>query len=246
MKSFIHFENICKSFGPKKIFEGLTLDVRKGETLCIIGGSGSGKSVLLKIFLRLLPLDSGKIFFEDEEVIAMDNAHLIQMRKRIAMLFQGAALFDSLSVKDNVAYPLREHTTHTEQEIEDIVNEKLEDVGLPGIGKMMPADLSGGMRKRVGLARAIATNPELILYDEPTTGLDPTNSRRIDDLIVQLKEKYKATSIVVTHDMQSVTHVGDRIAFLYDYKVNYVGTKEELKNTDHQLVKDFMAGTLKD
>ncbi|MBF0491314.1 MAG: ABC transporter ATP-binding protein [Deltaproteobacteria bacterium] len=246
MQSFIHFENICKSFGPKKIFEDLNLDVQKGETLCIIGGSGSGKSVLLKIFLRLLPLDTGKIIFDGEEVMSMNGAQLIKMRKRIAMLFQGAALFDSLSVKDNVAYPLREHSSYSEEEIDQIVNEKLEDVGLPGIGKMLPSDLSGGMRKRVGLARAIATNPELILYDEPTTGLDPTNSRRIDDLIVHLKEKYKATSIVVTHDMQSVAHVSDRIAFLYNYKVEYVGTLEELKKENHQVVKDFMAGTLKD
>lgn len=246
MQSFIHFENIYKSFGPKKIFEGLTLDVQKGETLCIIGGSGSGKSVLLKIFLRLLPLDSGKIIFDGEDVLTMNSAQLIKMRKRIAMLFQGAALFDSLSVKDNVAYPLREHSSYTEKEIDEIVNEKLEDVGLPGIGKMMPADLSGGMRKRVGLARAIASNPELILYDEPTTGLDPTNSRRIDDLIIHLKEKYKATSIVVTHDMESVKLVSDRIAFIYEHKLDYVGTLKELEKSDQPVVKDFMAGTLKD
>ncbi len=244
MDSFIHFENIEKAFGKNRIFDGLSLDIRKGETLTIIGGSGTGKSVLLKILLGLISADAGKVLFDKQDVENMNQEQLLAMRKRIGMLFQGAALFDSLNVYENIAYPLREHFDYSQDKLDEIVRQKLELIGLPGIENKMPADLSGGMKKRVGLARAIATDPEVILYDEPTTGLDPTNTNRIDELILSLQKKLKVTSIVVTHDMGSAFRISNRLALIYQRKIEFVGSCEEVRNSKNEIVQDFIQGKI--
>lgn len=244
MEAFIRFENIWKKFGDNEIYRGLSLDVNKGETMTIIGGSGTGKSVMLKMLLGLVRPDKGDIYFDGKSVTQMNHADLITMRKRVGMLFQGAALFDSLSVADNIAYPLREHFKYDEAKIAKIVAEKLAVVDLEGTEDKMPSDLSGGMKKRVGLARAIATDAEVILYDEPTTGLDPTNTNRIDDLIVSLQERFKITSLVVTHDMQSAFQVSDRLALIYDKKIEFIGTVDEVKTSDNKIVMQFIQGQI--
>ncbi|HSA59535.1 MAG TPA: ABC transporter ATP-binding protein [bacterium] len=244
--SFIQFIGLEKSFGEKKIYKGVNLKIEKGETITVLGGSGSGKTVMLKMLLGLMFPDAGKILFDGKDVVDMTDEEILGVRRRVGMLFQGGALFDSLSVKENVAYPLREHFQHTEEEIARIVAEKLELVGLPGIEEMAPSDLSGGMKKRVSLARAIATSPEVILYDEPTTGLDPTNTRRIDNVIINLQKKLGVTSIVVTHDIQSAFYISDRLALLYDGKIRFVGSKAEVKNSDDPVVQGFIKGDMGD
>lgn len=243
---FIIYKDVSKSFGTKKVIDRLNLNIYKGETITILGGSGSGKTILLKILLRLLLVDSGKILFEGQDIVSMKEDALRKLRQRVGMLFQGGALFDSLSVYENIAYPIREHFEKSEDEIREIVKKRLELVGLPGIEESFPNDLSGGMKKRVALARAIATDPEVILYDEPTTGLDPINTTRIDNLIKSLQEKLKVTSIVVTHDMGSAFSISDRLAFLYKGKIECVGTKEEIQKSDNPLIKSFITGEIPD
>ncbi len=236
----IRFEGLWKAFGPKRIFEDLHLDVRRGETLTIIGGSGTGKSVLLKCLIGLLYPDRGQIWFEGTDVTTLRELELREVRKRVSMVFQGAALFDSLSVGENIAYPLREHLVGVDDdEIAARVAKNLALVNLPGIEQMRPSDLSGGMRKRVGLARAIAIEPEVILYDEPTTGLDPISTRVIDELIVSMKEKLGCTSIVVTHDMDSAFRVSDRMAMLAKRHVVASGTVEEMQASTDPDVRAF-------
>lgn len=244
MTPFIRFEKVSKSFGKKEVFRDLTLDIVKGETMTIIGGSGTGKSVMLKLFLGLIRPDSGKILFDGHDVLKMNNQDLLKMRRRVGMLFQGAALFDSLDVYDNVAYPVQENFQYPEEDITRIVREKLAMVGLSGIEHAMPSDLSGGMKKRVGLARAIATEPEVILYDEPTTGLDPTNTNRIDDLILALQKQLKVTSLVVTHDMNSAFKISDRLALIHNRQIEFVGTKEEIRNSKNDIVQRFIHGQI--
>ncbi len=244
--SFIEFIGLEKSFGEKKIYKGVSLKIEKGETITVLGGSGSGKTVMLKMLLGLMWPDAGRILFDGKDVVTMTDEEILGVRRRVGMLFQGGALFDSLSVKENVAYPIREHFHHTEKEITRIVAEKLALVGLPGIEEMAPSDLSGGMKKRVSLARAIATSPEVILYDEPTTGLDPTNTRRIDNVIRDLQAKLDVTSIVVTHDIQSAFTISDRLALLHDGKIKFVGTKSEVKNADDPVVQGFIKGDMGD
>lgn len=246
MSGFISWSNICKSFGDNQVFSGLNLDVNKGETLTIIGGSGSGKSVMLKLLLGLLYPECGNIIFENRDVTLMREDSLIRMRKKVGMLFQGGALFDSLCVAENVAYPIREHYKFSEEKVSEIVRQKLSFVGLPGIGEMMPSDLSGGMKKRVALARAIAADPEVILYDEPTTGLDPANTMRINRLIRELQRKLKVTSIVVTHDMASAFFVSDRMAMLYNQRIEFVGSPDEVRRSDDVIVKNFINGNVGD
>src|SRR3989338_3022016 len=244
MKPLIQFENVHVAFGKNKVLRGLNLDIVDGESITIIGGSGSGKSVALKLLLGVLTPDQGHIYFQGRDVTTMIEKELIEMRKKFGVLFQGSALFDSLTVRENIAYPLREHFHHSEQELDRIVTNKLALVSLPGIEKMMPSDLSGGMKKRVGLARAIATDPKVILYDEPTTGLDPTNTQRINRLIVQMQKTLKITSIVVTHDMPSAFQVSDRLALLKEGKICFVGTVEEAKHSTHETVRDFIEGRM--
>ncbi|MDO8494262.1 MAG: ATP-binding cassette domain-containing protein [Deltaproteobacteria bacterium] len=238
----IQFKNVHHAFGATKVLQGLNLEIKKGETMTILGGSGSGKSVTLKLFLGVLHPDRGSICFQESDVTKMKEQELVAMRKKIGMLFQGGALFDSLTVKENIAYPLREHFHYNEEELSKIVAERLKMVGLDGIEEMIPADLSGGMKKRVGLARAIAANPSVVLYDEPTTGLDPTNTQRINRLIVQLQEKMHITSIVVTHDMQSAFEVSNRMALLKEGKIVAIGTVDEIKHSKDKVVQDFIGG----
>ena len=240
----IKFRRVRKRFGPKIIYRNLSLDVFKGETLVVMGGSGVGKSVMLKLLIRLLEADGGSITFHGEEVTKMDEERLRFLRQNVAMLFQGAALFDSLSVGDNVAYALREHfrESMTEAEIAERVDWALSSVDLPGIEEMRPADLSGGMRKRVGLARSVALQPEVVLYDEPTTGLDPINSTRINHLINGLKKGLEITSVVVTHDMRTAFEVGDRMAMVHRGEIIAYGRPQEFKDATNPVVADFIHG----
>jgi len=236
----VHWEGLWKAFGPKRIFEGVDLQVRRGETLTIIGGSGTGKSVLLKCLIGLLYPDKGRVLIEGKDVTTFNETELREVRKRVAMVFQGAALFDSLTVAENIAYPLREHLKElNEEQIAARVAKNLRMVNLPGIESMRPSDLSGGMRKRVGLARAIAIEPEVILYDEPTTGLDPISTRIIDELIVSMKKQLGCTSIVVTHDMDSAFRVSDRMAMLARRRIVATGTVEEMKASTNPDVRAF-------
>ena len=240
-EELIRFEHLKKSFGPKNVFDGLELTVNAGETLVVIGGSGSGKSVLLKCLIGLLYPDAGRILFQGQDVTRFHEEDFVAVRRHVAMVFQGAALFDSLTVGENVAYPLREHFPElSPQELARRVAEKLAWVNLPGTEGMMPADLSGGMRKRVGLARAIATNPEVILWDEPTTGLDPVTTQSINVLINSMKTKLGSTSIVVTHDLVSAFAVGDRIAMLANRRIVQVGTTEEIRRSKVPEVRAFL------
>jgi phospholipid/cholesterol/gamma-HCH transport system ATP-binding protein len=241
---FIRFVGVRKRFGPKTVFSDLNMEIRRGETLTVMGASGSGKSVMLKMLIGLLHPDEGDILVEDANVAEMNDEQLTVMRRRVAYLFQGAALFDSQTVGENVAYGLREQfwNTMTEEEIDARVAHSLGLVGLPGIQAMRPADLSGGMRKRVGLARTLALQPEVILYDEPTTGLDPINTARINHLIQGIQRTLKLTSIVVTHDMGTAFTVSDRLAMLGRGRVMLVGTKEEFRTTTRREVRDFVEG----
>lgn len=242
--SFIEFKEVEKSFGRKKVMSGVSLEIKKGETMTILGGSGSGKTVLLKILLGLMKADRGQVLFDSQNITMLEEEDLRKVRRRVGMLFQGGALFDSLTVQENIAYPLREHFSKTEEEINQIVAQKLDLVGLPEAASLMPADLSGGMKKRVALARAIATDPEVILYDEPTTGLDPINTNRINHLIRSLQEKFHVTSLVVTHDMGSAFTISDRLALLYNGKIESLGTREEIQKTQNPLVKSFITGDI--
>jgi phospholipid/cholesterol/gamma-HCH transport system ATP-binding protein len=240
LKPLIQYEGIFKAFGKKKIFEGLDLEIQKGETLTIIGGSGTGKSVLLKCLIGLLYPDQGSIVFDGQDVTDLNEEGLRAVRKRVSMVFQGSALFDSLTVGENIAYPLRENMRELgEDEIRARVAKKLELVNLPGIEQMKPSDLSGGMRKRVGLARAIATDPEVILWDEPTTGLDPISTRVIDELIISMKKTLGATSVVVTHDMDSAFRVSDRMAMLARRKIVESGTVSQMQSSKNPDVRAF-------
>jgi phospholipid/cholesterol/gamma-HCH transport system ATP-binding protein len=242
--AIIEFRQVSKSFNATPVLAGMDLAIRPAETLTIIGGSGTGKSVTLKLIVGLLKPDAGQVLIEGEDVVPLTEDQLLRVRKKIGMVFQSSALFDSLSVADNIAYPLREHTAMSEEEIRERVRETLSLVGLQDVEKHDPADLSGGMRKRVALARAIALAPRIILYDEPTTGLDPTNTEKINELIVDMEEKLGVTSVVVTHDMRSAFKVSDRIALLYQGKIVFAGTPREIESSDLPLVRQFIAGTL--
>jgi phospholipid/cholesterol/gamma-HCH transport system ATP-binding protein len=240
----IHFQRVIKAFGQKVIYNGLNLDVQRGEVLTVLGGSGVGKSVMLKMLIGLLRADRGTIIFDGDDVTKMNEDRLAIVRQRIAMLFQSGALFDSLSVGENVAYGLEEHfgAKMTRDEMVERVDWALSLVDLPGIEEMRPADLSGGMRKRVALARAIAVRPEVLLYDEPTTGLDPINTARVNHLIMGLQEKLKITSIVVTHDMKSAFSISDRLAMVHGGRIICHGTVDEFRATNDQRVLDFVEG----
>jgi phospholipid/cholesterol/gamma-HCH transport system ATP-binding protein len=242
----IEIKNLKKSFGTKKVLNGVNLDIIKGETLVIIGKSGCGKSVMLKHILGLMTPDEGDVIIEGNNLRGMKRKDLYAIRKKFGFLFQGAALFDSMNVEENVGLGLRENKRYSDKRISEIVAEKLELVGLPGIQKQSPADLSGGMKKRVSLARAIADEPEYILYDEPTTGLDPVMSDNIDELIVDLANKLKVTSIVVTHDIFSVIEIAQRVVMMDGGVVYFSGTPKELFASDDTVIKEFLNRTTKE
>jgi len=241
---FIQFKGVRKAFGPKVVYEKLDLDIQRGQVLTIVGGSGVGKSVMLKMLIGLLTPDSGTVVFDGQEVGKMNGEELSRLRQRIAMLFQGGALFDSQNVRDNVAYGLEEHFRYTmsKEQIEARVDWALELVGLPGVQQMWPADLSGGMKKRVALARAIAVQPEVVLYDEPTTGLDPINTARVNHLIMGLQRKLNITSIVVTHDMKSAFTISDTLAMVKSGRIIFAAPNEEFAASKDPRVHDFIEG----
>jgi phospholipid/cholesterol/gamma-HCH transport system ATP-binding protein len=242
METAVQLTGVKKAFGDKRIYDALDLSVRRGETMAVIGPSGVGKSVLLKLIIGLHRVDAGRVVVGGVDVTNLPESEMREVRRKVAMLFQGAALFDSMSVGENVAYGLWEHYRWPEDRVRARVAECLEAVGLPGIEAMRPADLSGGMKKRVGLARALAPGPEIILYDEPTTGLDPSNTRRINELINSLQAKLGVTSIVITHDMESALAVADRVALLRERRIALVVDGEAAMSSPPVELERFMRG----
>jgi phospholipid/cholesterol/gamma-HCH transport system ATP-binding protein len=242
MDAYIKIDNVVKSFGEKDVLRGVTVEMKKNESVVVIGRSGCGKSVLVKHLNALIRPDSGAVYIEGKNIFQLQYRELVGVRKNIGMLFQSAALLDSLTVGENVGLALHEDRKNTDAEINDIVQQKLEMVGLSGTSELYPSDLSGGMRKRVGLARAIATDPEILLYDEPTTGLDPITADMINDLIIELNERLHVTSIAVTHDMTSAYKIGDRIVMLHEGKIEFDGTPEQVKNSGNAVVDQFITG----
>ena len=238
----IQLKNVKKAFGPKRVLDGFTLDVPEGETMVIIGYSGTGKSVAIKHIVGLLEPDSGEVWVDGQNVPELPRRELYALRSKIGYVFQFAALFDSFTIGENVAMGLRKQGELDDREIVERVEEALELVDLPGVAERFPAELSGGMRKRVGIARAIALRPKYILYDEPTTGLDPVTSAVIDQLMVRMREKLHVTGVVITHDMRSAFTVGTRIAMLYEGKVRWEGTIAEIQSTTDPLVRQFVEG----
>ncbi len=240
----IEIKNLHKSFGNNNVLRGVNLTIETGEAIVIIGKSGCGKSVLLKHIVGLIIPDSGFIKVEDQTVNELNIKDLYKLRKKFGFLFQGAALFDSMTVEENISLALVESdNSYTTQEIKKLVVEKLEMVEMPGTQNLKPAELSGGMKKRVGLARALITNPDYILYDEPTTGLDPIMADSIDLLIKDLTEKLNVTSIVVTHDMYSVKNVANKVAMINDGKIYFIGSQEDLINSDDPIIQEFIKRT---
>ena len=239
----IEITNLHKSFGRLQVLRGVNLTVEKGESMTVIGGSGSGKSVLIKHIIGLLFPDKGQVKVAGQVLNNLDEQQLNELRKKFGMLFQMAALFDSLTVWENVGFGLKQHTRLSDREIRAVATEKLALVGLKDVEDKMPVDLSGGMRKRVGLARAIAMDAEIILYDEPTTGLDPITADAINDLIIDLRKKLGVTSVAITHDMHSAYKISDRIAMLYKGEIQEIGTPDEIRNTTNPIVKQFITGS---
>jgi phospholipid/cholesterol/gamma-HCH transport system ATP-binding protein len=239
----IQLQNVHKAFGRKKVLQGFTLDVEEGETMVIIGYSGSGKSVAIKHIVGLLIPDRGTVVVDDSEVPRLRRQELYDLRGKIGYVFQFAALFDSLTIGENVAMALRRYDNLSEGQIRERVHEVLDLVDLPNVTERYPAELSGGMRKRVGIARAIAARPKYMLYDEPTTGLDPVTSAVIDEMMIRMRDRLGVTSVVITHDMKSAYRVGTRIAMLYEGKVRQVGTVEEIQKSRDAVVRQFVEGS---
>ncbi len=239
----IRIRGLKKRLGNKPVLDGLDLDVEKGQTVVVLGPSGTGKSVLLKHIIGLMQPDAGSIQVDGEEVVGRTEHELNRIRTKFGMLFQGSALFDSMTVGENVGLGLIEHRKVPREQVPRIVSERLEWVGLKGVESMKPASLSGGMRKRVGLARALAMDPEFILYDEPTTGLDPIMADAINELIRELQRQLEVTSVVVTHDMKSAYAVGDRLAMLYEGRIVFQGTPDEIRSSRDPLVHQFIEGS---
>lgn len=239
----IQLIDVHKSFGDNHVLKGINLEIRKGETMVILGGSGSGKSVILKHIIGLLRPDRGRVIVAGKDLGTLKERALDELRKKFGMLFQGAALFDSLRVWENVGFAIRQQTHIRDEEIKEIAKEKLTMVGLRGVEELMPSELSGGMKKRVGLARAIATEPEILLYDEPTTGLDPIMADAINELVLEMKQRLHVTGVAITHDMTSAYKIADRIAMLYEGKILEVGTPEEIKNSKNPVVHQFVTGS---
>ena len=241
----IQIQGIHKSFGQNHVLRGLDLEVKTGEALVIIGRSGCGKSILLKMMMGILAPDEGTIVIDGVNIFSLTPRELDQFRLKLGMLFQGAALFDSLTVRENVGFSLYEHTKLPAGVILEKVQDKLKLVGLSGIEESMPSALSGGMKKRVGLARAIANDPKIVLYDEPTTGLDPIMADGINGLIVQMHERLRVTSVTVTHDLKSAYAIADRIAMLYEGKIIGMGTPKEIENSENPIIRQFITGSAK-
>ncbi|MBD3878166.1 MAG: ABC transporter ATP-binding protein [Quinella sp. 1Q5] len=235
----IRLINVTKVFGKKVALNNINLEIADGETLAIIGGSGSGKSTLLRLMIGLIQPTSGEIWIGDDEISRIDEREMMRVRLRMGMVFQYSALFDSMTVGDNVAFGLVEHTDYSKEKIQSIVKEKLHQVGLDGVEDRMPNELSGGMKKRVSLARAIAFEPEIIFYDEPSSGLDPITTNRIDELIIETQRVLNVTSIVVTHDMVSACRIANRIAMVYNGELIAVDTPDNFKKIQDQRVKEF-------
>ncbi|HEY3175163.1 MAG TPA: ABC transporter ATP-binding protein [Candidatus Polarisedimenticolia bacterium] len=240
MHEFIVFKDVRKSFGAKQVLKGVDLSISRGETMVILGGSGSGKSVLIRHAIGLHQPDSGEVWVDGTEISRLSEDELMPVRREVGMLFQGSALFDSMDVFENVAFALREHTGMTEDQIGERVREVLGLVELEEVEHLSPSDLSGGMKKRVALARAIAVSPEGILYDEPTTGLDPITAEAINTLIRSLQAALHVTSVVVTHDIKSAFTVGDRVAFLHDGRMSFVGSVDEAQRSGDPLLREFL------
>ncbi len=237
----IRFEHVYKAFGTLQVLEDVSFSVRAGEAFCILGRSGAGKSVMLKQLIGLIPPDQGRIYIEEEEITRLPPHELPRIRKRMGFLFQHSALFDSISVGENVAFPLRRHTAYSKEQIQQIVHDRLEEVGLAEHVRKMPTDISGGMRKRAGLARALALEPSILLVDEPSSGLDPITAAEIDDLLLQLKVSKGTTLVVVTHNIPSARRIGDTLAVLHQARILAQGTAAELDRSQHEMVRELMS-----
>jgi phospholipid/cholesterol/gamma-HCH transport system ATP-binding protein len=242
--NLLEVRGLCLKFADKVVLEGVDFDVRSGEVLIIMGVSGCGKSTLLSIILGLLKSDAGSVLFKNEDLIVLPREKLNLARRKMGMVFQNAALVSSMSVRDNIALPLEELTDKPDDEIDAVVDQKLQMVGLAEAREKMPSELSGGMQKRVGLARALALDPELVLFDEPSAGLDPVNSQAIDELIIELRDKHHVTSVVVTHEMDSAFAVASRMAFLHEGKIILQGIPEDFRQSDHPAILPFLSAYL--
>jgi phospholipid/cholesterol/gamma-HCH transport system ATP-binding protein len=243
----IRIRGLKKSFGAHQVLKGVDLDIERGKINIIIGGSGQGKSVLMKHLMGLLKPDAGHIWVDGEDVVPLDDFALNRVRRKFGMLFQYAALFDSLTVEENVAFPLVEHTKKPKPEVKRLVTQRLHSLGLRNIEKKYPAELSGGMRKRVGLARALVLEPEILLYDEPTTGLDPVATKNVDDMIRDISHQTGVTSVVISHDMASTFRIAHKISMLYEGKIAVSGTPDDIKRSRLPFVREFveMSGTVR-
>jgi phospholipid/cholesterol/gamma-HCH transport system ATP-binding protein len=238
----IEVRDLKKSLGQQRVLDGVSFRIETGESVVIIGRSGGGKSVLLKHLIGLLKPDAGQVLIDGEDIVPMDERALLRVRRKFGMLFQGAALFDSMTVAENVAFAFRHNNSLQPEEIRQRVASALEVVNLPGIENRRPAELSGGMRKRVGLARAIVYRPEIVLYDEPTTGLDPVAADSIDQLILRVRDRFNVTSVVVTHEMRSAQRIGQRILMLHEKKIYATGTPDEIFHSNDPVVRRFIEG----
>ena len=239
----IQAENLFKNFDDNQVLQGLNLVIENGQTMVIAGRSGCGKSVFLKIIIGLIKPDDGRVLVDGEDIVRMPYRRLRLVRRKFGMVFQGSALFDSMTVEENVGLALRRYSDLSVQEVNARIRRCLEVVEMEGTENLYPSELSGGMKKRVALARAVASNPEFILYDEPTTGLDPVTARAIDRLILNLRQEFSTTSVVVTHDMESAFMVGDRIAMLHEGRIYHQGTPGEFRHTHDPIIKGFIDGT---
>jgi phospholipid/cholesterol/gamma-HCH transport system ATP-binding protein len=240
----IQLIDIHKSFGKQKVLDGLDFEIEDGKTTVIIGRSGGGKSVLLKHIIGLLRPDSGQVFVDNVDITGLNDREINEVRKKFGMLFQEGALFDSMNVAENVAFPLREQTKMKDKEVMQVVAERLRAVGLSGVERKMPSELSGGMRKRVGLARALALLPQIILFDEPTTGLDPIMTDAIDELIIETQRNFNLTCVVISHDLDSIFRIGHRIAMLHEGKIIESGTPEEIRASTNPVLVQFLSGSM--
>jgi len=242
MQPIIELRDVKKSFGDHEVLKGVNLAVRPGTVSVIIGGSGGGKSVLMKHIIGLLKPDSGQVLVQGKDTVPLTERRMTEVRKKFGLLFQEGALFDSMTVEENVAFPLKEHTRLSAAEVARVVDAKLAAVGLSGHGEKMPSELSGGMRKRVGLARAVALDPEIVLFDEPTSGLDPVMGANINDLILRTREEFGATCVVISHDIKATFAIADEIFMLYDGAIIASGTPDEIRASDDPVVQQFIQG----